>query len=120
MNETIREHIRRRERRLLLIALSAWLCIPSALVVTEGRTQVLILIPAVLVLPGALVAGMLVKCPKCQTRLGELGLGMAFNIARPRACFCPYCGVRFDTGLLLAVPPKASPVLGRASVDTPR
>jgi hypothetical protein len=106
MNETIRDHIKRRVWWCLGVGFAGWLLIPLGAEIAKSLPE---RIPAatlscggVIVFAGAmLVMQRIVKCPKCNAKLGRtIAMPLAFNWGSgPKINFCPYCAVNLDEPL---------------------
>ena len=103
MNETIRQHIKRRVRWCMAIAAGGWLMFPLATSLAgylpEGIPQGAAPLAGMLLFVGAIFTMQrIVKCPKCKARLAQtIAMHVAFSWGSgPRVNFCPYCGVSLD------------------------
>jgi hypothetical protein len=101
---TIREHIKRRFRDMLLVVVVAYAALQAIQVAVETWPEFFLTIPALRLIPLApLVFWMLVTwfsvklfripCPRCLNSLGRVGLAVGFG--RPIRD-CPHCRVSFD------------------------
>jgi peptidoglycan/LPS O-acetylase OafA/YrhL len=100
MGETIRGHIKRRVRWFMAIGFLAWLLIPGWLAVARDHEQPYIPFVAMAIFASAALGlQFFVRCPKCKTRLGQIGVQVGVGILKPKVNFCPYCGVNLDESL---------------------
>jgi hypothetical protein len=95
MNETIRDVIKRRVRRLYAISLAGWVAFMITRIMgpKSGWTPLTIAEAAVLLVPLGIVK--FVKCPKCSKPLGQIASAVALPWRRDPA-YCPHCGVSLD------------------------
>jgi cytochrome c biogenesis protein CcdA len=113
MNETIREHIRRRVRWMSAIYVVgfALLFAPMVFVLATGRfneyrelsNRTKIAGVLVIVLGAALMTR--IKCPKCDKPLGAVGMSL-IGRRRNLVNFCPNCGLSLDEPM----PQKVNPI----------
>jgi len=106
--QTIREAVKRRVRRLALLAVAGWLVIPASVLVASwtasgsGRGELPPWAFLGIVAFAAAILGLNfgVRCLKCRTRFGQLALEIAFHWGRrARVNFCPFCGTGLDEPL---------------------
>jgi hypothetical protein len=109
MNETIRAHIKRRVRWFMAIGFLAWLLIPAWLgVAGDHQPPYVPFVAMAIFAAAALGLQFFVRCPRCKTRLGQIGIQVGVGILKPTVNFCPYCGVNLDEPLPNAQAPAQS------------
>lgn len=101
-HDTIRSHLKRKVRRILLLCgcgLVLFVLGPLAMETGKG----FVWFPFVgwaMFMAGIITVQWFTKCPKCETRLGQemsWKIGARFWGKAPN--FCPYCGVSLDEPL---------------------
>ena len=106
MNETIRDHIKRRVRWLFGVGMLGWCSFPlSAFLWRDNPGHKagfgLSALGMVAFLGAILALNWVIKCPRCRANLGRtiaMPVGLSFG-SGPRVNFCPYCGVSLDEAL---------------------
>ncbi len=101
MSETIRERLKRRVRWCLVFVLGGFLFFMlTPAVHGTGRTTDVPVLPFVgvaMAFVGMLAMQWLIKCPKCESRLGqEMSFRLGFPVFRKPPNFCPFCGISLD------------------------
>jgi hypothetical protein len=101
MNETIRERLKRRARWCLVFAFGGFLFFMlTPAVYGTGRMAHIPVLPFVgvaMVFLGMLAMQRMIKCPKCDSRLGQdLSFRLGFSLFRKPPNFCPFCGISLD------------------------
>ena len=100
MGVTIRDHIKRRVRIIAAVAVGGWLLLPlSASFGADPQAFPLPMFVGFAIFAGAILGlTFFVKCPKCDTRFGQVASQIAFHFGskRGRVNFCPYCGTSLD------------------------
>jgi hypothetical protein len=96
VNETIRDYIKRRVRWSMAIGFAGWLVFGSGIVTGNQAISPFVDAVGALMFGGAILAMQWIKCPKCSTRLGQIGMTLAVPGLKPQPNFCPYCGVSLD------------------------
>jgi len=115
MNGTIRAYVKARVRWCLALALGGWLLIAlggalAARLPDDLPRGLLPLAGFVLFFGAILAMQWIVRCPKCQAKLGQtIAMPLAFSWGRgPKVNFCPYCGVNLDEPRAQSQPPAPS------------
>jgi len=100
MGTTIRDHIKRRVRIIAALAISGWLLVPlSASFGADPHAFPLPMFLGFAIFAGAILGlTFFVRCPKCNSRFGQVASQIAFHFGstRGRVNFCPYCGTSLD------------------------
>jgi TRAP-type C4-dicarboxylate transport system permease small subunit len=109
---TIREFLKRRTRKLVAVAVFAWLICAMTPLVMHGQEQCRtackntldsIKFPMTIAVGLPLFAGAILgltfflNCPRCKGRLGQVAMSLVMpGKTTRRMNFCPYCGVNID------------------------
>ena len=89
---TIGELVKAQMFKARVVAFGFWLFFAAGIFLpTSGIYKTLLFIPFIGFMCSVLYILFLVKCPKCDTRLGQVMSSMS----KPK--FCPGCGVSFDS-----------------------
>jgi hypothetical protein len=99
---TIRENIKRRINRALVVMFGGWLIglVFVLLFVPKGASPVLLIVGVagfIIYFAATLYRHMGIGCPKCGGNLGKLG-NFSPKSKRP-VMYCPFCGVSIDQDL---------------------
>jgi|SRR6185437_8189362 len=104
MSETIRERLKSRARLCLVLVFGGFvLFMLTPAVYGTGRMASIPVLPFVglaMALVGMIVMQWLIKCPKCNSRMGqEMSYRLGFSMFRKPPNFCPFCGISLDERL---------------------
>jgi hypothetical protein len=98
--ETIREYIKRRMRRAFLFAVIGWASMPLTALIAGGKQlpwqMAIIPIVGMALFFSGIFVSLRLRCPRCQSRLGQIAWPIAVPVLKPIPNYCPYCGVSLD------------------------
>jgi predicted neutral ceramidase superfamily lipid hydrolase len=97
---TLRQRLKRQSAKLFLAMFSLY-TVMVATVLTLGErlnAETLLVFLAIMVTIPFLLLYLWFRCPSCNSSLGTLigHFGPLQGLGKP-VCFCPYCGVQFDS-----------------------
>lgn len=100
MEPTIRGVLKRRMRRISLVAVAGWVLAGLSVDPRRGQDPAPLVIVGFLLVGGALFAMQrAIRCPKCSVALGQKPLSIAFRLWSHSVNSCPHCGVSLDEPL---------------------